>query len=323
MKSFHKLTQQGQIRRYHRMAQLTVNAYPIQANKLRCLSIRHNVIFRVEADEGLFILRIGYPGIRTKLMVESEMRWLNDMKQVSINLNFSHPIRAKTGEFVTEHEMEGIPEKRQIVLMTWLPGKLIASNPTEKKLYHFGKSLAQLHTFSENYAPSEPFMSFDNFSCDEWGGLAYLDEDNRLLSDKQKILFREVIDKAENALIYWREHEGLKLIHADLHLKNANWSQGEIAVFDFDDCRWGHFLQDWGVILSWFREKSAENQSLQDALLEGYQSERTLSYSEHDLRMATLHRVMAGLTFVINFRPLKRGAIITDTYQWLVANFSG
>lgn len=321
MKSFHKLTQQGQIRRYHKMARLALENYPLTIKNLRCLSIRHNVIFRVESDQGLFVLRIGYPRIRTKLMVESEMRWLEDMRQANIALNFSQVIPTNSGEFVTEYEIEGIPEKRQIVLMTYVPGKLIADNPTEKKLHQFGKALAQLHNFSEDYTPSEPFMSFDNFSCDEWGGLAYLDEGNTLLSEKEKNLFREVIDTAENTLIQWRERDGLKLIHADLHLKNANWFQGEIAVFDFDDRRWGHYLQDWGVILSWFRENSVENHSLQDALIKGYQSERPLSYTEQDLKMAVLHRVMAGLTFVINFRPKQGSDVIESTTDWLKNNF--
>ncbi len=323
MKAFHQLTSKGQIRRYHQMARVALDNYPITVNKLGCLSIRHNVMFRVDAREGQFILRIGYPGIRTRLMVESEMRWLDDMREAQIELNISYPVQTKTGVFVTESEIAGIPEKRQIVLLSYLPGQLINESPSTEKLYRFGKALAQLHRFSEDYSPAQAFMSFDNFRCDEWGGIDYLNEAHPLLPENQKSLFREAIVRSENALEQWRKREGLRLIHADLHLKNANWYRSDIGIFDFDDCRWGHRLQDWGVILATLKEKSDENDKLKAALIEGYQSKAVLTYSEQELSMAVLHRLMWGLTFVINHRPLKRQNTIDSVYQWLEKHFPG
>jgi Ser/Thr protein kinase RdoA (MazF antagonist) len=166
-------------------------------------------------------------------------------------------------------------------------------------------------------------MTFDAFRCDEWGGLAYQEDEHPLLSTEQKSIFRQAIDKAESALVAWRKQDGLSLIHADLHLKNTNWYRGQIGVFDFDDCRWGHFLQDWGVILSWFQDDSDENKLLRNALIRGYESQRVLSYSEYDLKLAVLHRSMAGLTFMINFRPQSRQAAIYSTYQWLETHLEG
>lgn len=323
MKTFDQLTTQGKIRRYHRLAQLILESYPITVKKLRCVSIRHNVILRVDTDTNSYALKIGYAGVRSKEMVQSEMQWLADMQLAEIDLHLSTPIPGKDGERVVSHKIEGIPGERHSVLMTWLSGRLVSSKPTPEKLKHVGMAMAKLHHFSDSYQPKQPFMTFDAFRCDEWGGLYYLEESHPFLTADDKAQFQQAIQTAETALSKARERDGLKLIHADLHLKNTMWHKGELAVFDFDDCRWGHDLQDLGVILSWFDEESGDGQAMRTAFLKGYQSQRPLNYSEQDLRLAVMHRKMVGLTFVMNYRPLLMRKVSEETLDWLGKNSQG
>ena len=312
MKDFNSLTQQGKMRRYHKMAHFALQSYPLVIKQIRCLTIRHNIIFRVDALEGTYILRIGYPKMRSALMVESEMRWLDDMRN-NVDLNLSFPLRTKDNQLLVTCKVDGIPEKRYVVVLKWLNGSTIETAPTSKKLSAMGSALAKLHTFAKDYHPTSPFMAYDNFRCDEWGGLSYLDADNQLISAEQKAVFKEAINLSEDAVTKWRKHDGLSLIHADFHLKNVNWYRGKVGVFDFDDCRWGHFVQDWGVILTWIQDKP----TLHEAFVNGYQSQRLIPFSERDFTLARIHRIMVGLTFVINYRPHNAETATNDTYVQL------
>lgn len=316
MKSFESLTEQGKMRRYHHMAHVALQSYPLTVNKIRCLTIRHNIIFRVDAQEGTFILRIGYPSIRTALMVKSEMRWLEAMNSAT-DLKLSTPIRTNNNDLMLTCELEGIPEKRQIVLMTWLRGKTVATNVTAEKVRQAGIALAKMHTFSAEYHPEQPFMSYDNFRCAEWGGLAYLEDANTVLTDKQKKLFRDAIKQSENAIEQWRKRDGLHLIHADFHFKNMNWYRNRLSLFDFDDCRWGHFLQDIGITLQSI-QALPKHESLQKEFLTAYNSQRPINFSAQDLALAKIHRMMLGLTFIINYRAQSIAQpIIDNAYQYL------
>jgi|GEM_PF-5107901 len=323
MTPFNQLTSQGQIRRYHRLARLVLESYPLTVKKLRCISMRHNVIFRVDTDTGTYALKIGYPGIRSREMVQSEMQWLADMQTAGIDFTFSTPIRTKDGKSVVSHEVEGIPEERHSVLMTWLPGRLVSTHPMPQKLKKIGIAMAKLHNFSDTYQPEKPFMTYDAFRCDEWGGLYYLEDSHPYLTADEKSSFKQAIKTAEEALSTARERDGLKLIHADLHLKNTMWYKGNIAVFDFDDCRWGHHLQDLGVILSWFDESTEDGKKMKKAFLKGYDSQRPLNYTEKDLKRAVMHRKMVGLTFVMNYRPLLMRKASEETFNWLKKESQG
>lgn len=317
MKAFNALTPQGKIRRYHQLARLALQHYPIDVIKLRCISIRHNIIFRVQTSDDVFMLRMGYPSIRTHEMVSSEMQWLADMAQAGIDLTINTPIATKQGTWVQTCRIDTIPDAYEIVLMTWLDGQLLETNPSQASLFLLGSATATLHNFSQTYRPSQPFMNFDSFDVGEWGSINYLTDKQSPLSRSQKDLFSAMIAHTQSALKTLRERDGLKLIHGDLHLKNAVLHHGELGIFDFDDCRWGHDLQDLGVMLANLRDPSPKIQALRTAYLNGYKSKRAFNFDDADLIIATAHRLLMMLTFVINFRLHLSEAIIIDSERWL------
>lgn len=319
MKPFHELTKQGKIRRYHQLARLALQAYPLTVVNLRCISIRHNIIFRVQTPDDILMLRIGYPTIRNRLMVESEMRWLSDMAHSGIDLRINTPVATRDGQWVQTCQIDSIPHKHEIVLMTWLKGQSLQTIQTEETLYLLGAATAKLHNFAASYSPQQPFMTFDMYDIDEWGSIDYLSDDS-ILNATQQDLFQNAIERTTERLKSWRIRDGVMLIHADLHLKNAVIYEGKLGIFDFDDCRWGHNLQDLGVMLANLRDKAPPIQALRTAYLNGYATERSLLYSDDDLMIATVHRLMMMLTFVVNLRPQFRASTITDIDLWLRQN---
>ena len=94
MKPFDQLTQRGQIRRYHRIAHEALKHYPLTVKRIRCLTIRYNVIFRVDAEEGIFALRISGTNHRTPLQIRSEMKWVEAICNET-DIKTAFPLRTK------------------------------------------------------------------------------------------------------------------------------------------------------------------------------------------------------------------------------------
>jgi Ser/Thr protein kinase RdoA (MazF antagonist) len=65
------------------------------------------------------------------------------------------------------------------------------------------------------------------------------------------------------------------LIHADLHLDNALFLGGEVALIDFDDCGFGYRLYDIAVAL-WELRRRRDYEAFRDALIAGYTEQRPL-----------------------------------------------
>lgn len=313
--TFDPLNNQEQVRRYRQMAHQALTNYPIRVQDLTCITMRHNIIFRVVAQEGHFALRIGYPLVRSRLMVQSEMQWLHDLS--AADLSVVQPLRRKDGHWVTTLIDTDSPHERQIVLTKWQTGSLVNDHPTASKLKQMGIILAQLHRFAIDYYPAQPFMSSASINLDEWGNLSYIHDKT---TATQAILLTQAIKRVTEHLQSWRRQEGVILIHADYHLKNALYDDEQITIIDFDDCRWGHPLQDWGVILDWLSDSTLV--ALRDAFFAGYASQSTIPYSEQDFTLAIAYRKLYALNFVYYLRPHAFAAVLAKTCDWLQTHIS-
>ena len=65
------------------------------------------------------------------------------------------------------------------------------------------------------------------------------------------------------------------LIHGDFNFKNLLFWRGEVRAIDFDDCGFGHFLYDLGVLLETLLFRP-DYLALRAALLGGYRRVRPL-----------------------------------------------
>lgn len=286
------------MRRYHRMARTILEQYPLTVNKLTCVTIRYNIIFRVDAEEGIFALRISPNQHRTALQVRSEMQWVESICHQT-KLNLACPLRTKDQQLMLETEQDGIPDKRNAVVLKWLYGTPLRQNLSVKNIRAFGQMLADLHTHSAQYIPDDDFMTFDECRIDEWGDLTYLKGEHPVLTSAQQAQFREVIPACMARLEQLRaDLPRLYLIHADTTLNNVLVYRGQLALFDFDDCRWGHFAQDLAPPLCWLMDYP----EYREAFLEGYQDKRPLPVTKTDLKVAMVHRVMWGLNFMMHNR---------------------
>jgi Ser/Thr protein kinase RdoA (MazF antagonist) len=90
------------------------------------------------------------------------------------------------------------------------------------------------------------------------------------------------------------ETSPVHIIHADIHGWNLMWHEGQLSIFDFDDCGFGVEAQDIAVALYYL------NTSEQDqALLAGYTSIKPLpTYSENAMKALLLHRRLLLLNYL-------------------------
>jgi Ser/Thr protein kinase RdoA (MazF antagonist) len=301
MKPFEELTQQGQIRRYHQLAHKALQHYPLTVKKIRCITMRYNIILRVDAEEGVFALRISGTQNRTALQIRSEMQWIEAICDET-DLQTACPLRTKDSQLIVTVEIDGIAHPRHVTITRWLYGTLLSQKPSVSNIRQLGQALAKLHQHSENYKPSGEFMTFDAYKVGEWGDLSYLEDSDTRLTSEQKQLFRHATKQSEATIQRLRdEAPRLYLINNDLHLSNALDFRGKVAVFDFDDCRWGHFIQDFAPTLHWLY--AYPNQAeLEQAFLAGYRAVREIPFSESLFKYAIIYRSMIAVNFMIHYR---------------------
>lgn len=324
MKHFDQLTQQGKVRRLHRMARAVLAHYPIKAQKLTCISTRYSTIFRVDTLDGKrYMLRINVPNRRTPQQIRSEMQWLVAISQ-NTDVIVPQPMQTLAGDWLVTIETDGIPQARHAIITSWLDGRFINKNPKPHHAHALGEVMAKIHHYAEKFTPPIDFMTARHDNLWEWGVPTYLAEEDSLLSPVQKTVFKETVVQLETFLnSLYSNPDNLQFIHTDMHFSNAFYKAGQIQVFDFDDTMWGHPIQDIVVPLWWIDLLCKGDEYLKTAFREGYDSVRPFVYSDADITKAQLCRLLYGVNFMIHFRPQSRQQSIEDATERFAAWLEG
>ncbi len=105
-----------------------------------------------------------------------------------------------------------------------------------------------------------------------------------------------------------RDSRHYGLIHSDTHPGNMLITNGEIAIIDFNDCGWGHYMFDLGVMLHELLCQTQASMELREAVLAGYEEVAPLPVTnEADLEAFVALRCLASLCWIARSRdPEKR-----------------
>ncbi|NOD30292.1 phosphotransferase [Ruegeria atlantica] len=250
------------------------------------VAARENRVYRVQAGQTAYALRLHRKGLRTDAELRSELQWMAVLGKNGVRV--PTPVAASDGRYL--HLVEGI----QVDMLDWLPGRPLGA--TGKALTHqdrtgvfcsIGREMARLHHISDRWAPPQDFVrwSWDRSgllgAAPVWGRFW----ENPTLGEMDRALFlafRDIADRdlrrAENQLDYG-------LIHADLVRENVMVDGDELWLIDFDDAGFGFRLFDIATTLLKNLHEPDFNQ-LRGALLAGYRSERPICTRQLDLFMA-------------------------------------
>lgn len=271
--------------------QLLAN-YGIHKATVECINFEFNATFSVETQSGVkYALRININSTRTVENMRAEVEWARHLNRAS-GINTPTPIANLKDDYI----VQGLhPESGQMlvgVMYSWLDGEEIGDEPTMEQLHEVGRAIALFHKESTDFALSaeSSLPTFDDFL---WGTEDYLFSDKSILSDIDRALIKEARDHIMAFTDEFYENSVVHIIHADFHGWNLMWNEGQLSVFDFDDCGFGIEAQDLAVALYYLDTPEQDA-----ALLDGYMSIKPLpEYSALAMKALILQRRL----FLLNY----------------------
>jgi len=273
MTDFAAASRQAQLLRLRRLALSALSAWGLDVRRVTHLTYWENATWRVDAREGRFLLRVHRPGYRTASQIDAELRWLEAL--LAVGLEVQRPVAARDGARVVWGAAPGVPERRAVSLLSWVEGRFRPRSARPVHCRRLGEMIARLHAASEAWNPG----AWDRPRIDE--------------RDIFRLPARPGVPEVDGLLTEaeWADWEraGRRLhgvmaglgrgpavygpIHADLHLHNVVFRGAAALPIDFDDAGWGYYACDLSIPQGRLPGLS-EPERCRGALLEGYAAVR-------------------------------------------------
>ncbi len=274
MKPYDELTELHKARRLRRVAVAALAAYPLDVARLRLHARHSNTVWRVDTTDGAQrALRVGMREEGTVTSVDAEMAWLSAVARTDIPV--VHPIRNRSGDFITRVGSEGVPDARNCVLFEWIPGRPLSGRITPERYHLLGATAAALHDLGERFAPPPGFSPL------VWDRVFYYPNEQvvwqeprfrRAITPSRRTVIEEVAVRAGAELARLHQRRPI-VVHGDLHPDNVHVDGGRLIVFDFEDVMWGFPVQDIAITLFYERNRPDYPQ-LCSEFESGYRSRR-------------------------------------------------
>ncbi len=294
MKPYAELTRLGRLRRLRKLAETALESYGLSGASLTFMHYEGNVIFRVDvpgpapAQNGdspyvpnRYNLRI--LSISDLDTIASELTWLAALRREA-GLPVPEPVPTLNGELMTAITTPGVPQGRVVSLMRWVDGRQL----TEKSLrpHHvraWGQLVGQLHKFAAGWQAPEGFKRFHWDWAGQLGNGVLRTPVEELIASmpvEYQEPFKTVSQKTKEVMeSFGKGPDAYGLIHADMYLENVLFKAGEPRPIDFEDCGYGYWMFEIGVIFAQW-PWNEDFPWIRDAFLEGYAQEHTLPESQ-------------------------------------------
>jgi Ser/Thr protein kinase RdoA (MazF antagonist) len=267
--------------------------YGIKDAEVECINFEFNATFSVTTDSGQrYALRLNINSTRNEANIVAEVQWVRALSRVA-GINVPSPIATLDDQFVISALHEDSQQFIYGVMYSWLEGEEIGDEPTLDQLNLVGRSIALMHENSTDFAleGDAQLPTFDDFF---WGTQDYLFSDKSTLQPEHK----DAIQRAHDLIMKYTKQlyaeSAVHIIHADYHGWNLMWHEGQLSIFDFDDCGFGVEAQDLAVALYYLDTPEQDA-----ALLDGYKSVRPLPvYSENAMKALLLQRRLLLLNYL-------------------------
>lgn len=267
--------------------------YGITNAQVSCINFEFNSTFSVETESGVkYALRININSTRTLENMRAEVEWVRHLNRTS-GIHTPTPIANLADQYIVSELHADSGQTLYGVMYTWLEGEELGDEPTLSQLHEVGKAIAILHQESTDFTlgTDAKLPRFDDFF---WGTEDYLFSDKSLLTKEEC----DLIQQAHHLIMqYTKElyaNSPVHIIHADFHGWNLMWNEGNLSIFDFDDCGFGLEAQDLAVAL-YYLDTPEQDQ----ALLNGYKSVKPLpDYSALAMKALLLQRRLMLLNYL-------------------------
>ena len=244
-----------------------------------------NLVYEYQRDGQARILRLSFNPERPVTQIQAELHFINHLAQGGVRVSL--PILSEHGNLIEVLPAAGI----SFIAVSFVKGRgmRVPDNgyryrvgiPIEEYFQNWGQVLGQMHRLAKNYQPLSAAIKRPTwFEWETANGFPYR-EQLPAIGYKYDALIAEL-----GALP--RDVDSYGLIHNDFNDGNftVDYSNGEITVFDFDDCCYFWFIYDlacaWegGIGRAMFRpleERIAFMDHYMAEVMAGYSRENTLS----------------------------------------------
>jgi len=251
MKAFDQLTRRGKARRLRQLAVNALGHYDLVIQDIRLLGMYTNALFRLRTADGQrHVIRVCTPGWRTEGDLVAGCLWLEALAR-DTDIGAPAPVRTREGAHYVEPGAPGV-SRRRCMVMSYLPGGLLARRLTETNLAKMGALFARLHAHGAAWRPPEGFTQrrmTSVYSRDE-SVVLFDDAQRDAYTERTRDLF-ECVDRRVKLAFgrLYSQPNGLQAIHNDLHHENIKTDRGRLRPFDFEDTLWGYPVQDIAMAL--------------------------------------------------------------------------
>lgn len=292
MKFFDQPTEE-QTRSLTQFAHTILKRYGIKHAEIECVNYEFNATFSVTTDSlQRYALRLNINSTRTEANILAEVQWVRHLARVQ-GINVPAPIATSDDQFVVSGLHQDSGQTIYGVMYSWLEGEEIGDEPTFEQLHLVGSSIALMHLNSGDFKLEEnaELPTFNDFL---WGTEDYLFSDKSTLIPEHRTLIKKAHDLIMIHTQKLYADSAIHIIHADYHGWNLMWHEGQLSIFDFDDCGYGLEAQDLAIALYYLDTPEQDA-----ALLEGYKSVRSLpAYSDNDMKCLLLQRRLMLLNYL-------------------------
>ena len=290
MTDFYRLPLDERAERLRALARDALLRWGVRDCEPQILKVRENAVFRVQAaDANAAVLRVHRHGYHSDAALRSELAWLEALNAEGIAV--PAVILSAAGEPFEIVEVEGVPEPRQVDMLSWMPGVPIGTieeglNPAIADVHGVfeavGRLAARLHNQTEVW-PQPP--GFVRHAWDReglvgpeplWGRFW---EAAVLGAEERRLIHRAKAQVHVDLTAYGRPPRRYGLIHADLNLDNMLFDGERVIILDFDDCGFGWHHFDLSTVWTLFHGSDLAD-AMRAGVVEGYRRERDLPDEE-------------------------------------------
>jgi Ser/Thr protein kinase RdoA (MazF antagonist) len=219
-----------------------LHAFGLRPETSRFLRDSQNCVYSCEDAGRKFIIRVSRSRHRDSSQVRAELAWISFLIQRGIKA--CAPIPAGNGDLCPSFEFDG-----QVYIVTCFehaPGHEITLQDITQPLYEkLGAMVGSMHAAAVDFNATRPALDRP-----KWDESRLLREDVAGLGDSLTDKFRSTIaDLVRDLRSYPLTSQNHGLIHGDVSFGNYFIHEGDLWIFDFDNCEYGYFAQDLATVL--------------------------------------------------------------------------
>jgi amicoumacin kinase len=250
-----------------------IHRFDIDKNNLLLLDGFESYIYEFDRRGKAYILRIGHTLRNSEAFVRGEVDWINYLAENGVPA--AKAIPSSNGNLV-----ESIDDQMGGAFLATTFVKAKGQSPWSMSLtpefyQNYGRLIGRMHALAKTYVPRDP-----NGTRPSW--------DHPRIADGERNVpeSQPVVKQRYREYLNWRrqlprDRESFGMIHEDAHMGNMFMDEnGQITLFDFDDCNYSWFANDIAIVL-FYRITGAEDPhgltaEFMPPFLRGYSQENRL-----------------------------------------------